>query len=416
LIVFSATDRASIRKRKSVRPFDYVTESLNSLRKNRLRAVLTMLSIIVGVLAVILTLEFGAAARLEIERRIASLGMNLIVVNSGPPAAVGEQSNLLYASDVLAILRDCPRITAVAPQQETRLPIGFGEVNLSDNFVEGVTASYAQVRRVVLAAGRFINREDDLRSAKVAILGWTVRKYLFGGEDPVEKWITIDRVDFQVIGVFPQQGGDPGLGPGMITDDRVFIPLSSLDKRLLGTRTLQFVDLCASSKALVPEAAQQVRELLDRRHPGNHFDIQTQLELMQASNSISGIVTLLLTALAAVSLVVGGIGIMNIMLVAVTERTREIGIRRAVGARQNSILIQFLFESAFLSLAGGSVGVPLGLLFSAWAERVFEWSIPILPVAMVLALGSALTVGVIAGVYPAFRASRLNLVDALGFE
>lgn len=399
-----------------MRLFDYITESLNSLQKHRLRAVLTMLGIIVGVLAVILTLEFGVGARLEIERRIDSLGTNLIVVNSGPPPAVGEQSNLLHLSDALAILRHCPLIAAVAPQQETRLPVGFGQVNLSDTFVEGVTASYAHVRRVNLAEGRFIRRQDDLSSAKVAVLGSTVRRYLFGDEDPIEKWITIDRVNFQVIGVFPQAGGDPGLGPGMITDDRIFIPISALENRLLGSRTLQFIDLSATSNTSLPKAAAQVRELLDRRHPGNHFDLKTQLELMQTSNSISGIVTLLLTALAAVSLVVGGIGIMNIMLVAVTERTREIGIRRAVGARQRSILIQFLFEAAFLSLAGGVLGALSGVLVAAWAERVLKWSIPILPAAMSLALGSALLVGVIAGVYPAFRASRLNLVDALRFE
>lgn len=354
-----------------MRPLDYVIESLNSLQKHRLRALLTMLGIIVGVLAVILTLEFGAAARLEIEHRIASLGTNLIVVNSGPPPAVGERSNSLYASDALAILRDCSLIAAVAPQQERRLSVGFGTVNLSDTFVDGVTASYAQVRRVGLAAGRFIRRRDDLRAAKVAVLGSTVREYLFGDEDPIGEWITIDRVDFQVIGVFPQQGGDPGLGPGMITDDRIFVPLSALEKRLLGGRTLQFIDLSASTKAFIPKTAEQVRELLDRRHPGNHFDIKTQLELMQTSNSITGILALLLTALAAVSLFVGGISIMNIMLVAMTERTREISIRRAVGARQNSILIQFLFESVFLSLAGGAVGALLGLLFSTWAESAF---------------------------------------------
>jgi putative ABC transport system permease protein len=403
-------------KGKTVRSFDYIREALNSLRRHRLRAALTMLGIIVGVMAVILTLEFGVSARFQIERRIASLGTNLIVVNAGPPPAVGERSNLLALSDAFAILQDCPLIAAVAPQRETRLPVGSGKVHLSDNFVEGVTASYARVRRVRLAEGRFVNARDDFNFAKVAVLGSTVRAYLFGNEDPLGKWITIAGVGFQVIGVFREQGGDPGLGPGMITDDRIFIPFSALQNRLLGSGTLQFIDLSASSENSVPAAAQEVRELLDRRHPGNHFDVKTQLELMRTSNSISAIVTLLLTALAAISLVVGGIGIMNIMLVAVTERTREIGIRRAVGARSRSILVQFLLEASFTSLVGGAMGVILAVVVSALSARMLQWPVAVLPIAILLSLGSSLIVGIAAGVYPALRAANLSLVDALRFE
>ncbi len=202
----------------------------------------------------------------------------------------------------------------------------------------------------------------------------------------------------------------------MSSDDRIFIPLSTLQKRLLGSTDLRLIAITARDPGQIPMVVQQVKRLLDARHPGNSFEIKTQLELLQTSESVSSIVLALLTALAAVSLFVGGIGIMNIMLVAVTERTREIGIRRAVGARQSFILAQFLMESSILSLAGGSMGVVAGIILSLLAGKIVGWNVPILPTGIVLALGSSLFVGIASGIYPAQRAARLNLVDALRFE
>ena len=202
----------------------------------------------------------------------------------------------------------------------------------------------------------------------------------------------------------------------MSTDDRIFIPLSALQKRLLGTNDLRLIAITARDSNRIPEVLQQVKALLDSRHPGNSFEIKTQLELLQTSESVSSVVTVLLTALAAVSLFVGGIGIMNIMLVAVTERTREIGARRTVGARQRSILAQFLMESSILSLAGGLIGVVAGIGLSLVAGRIVGWNVPILPTGIVMALSSSLFVGIASGIYPAQRAAQLNLVDALRFE
>jgi ABC-type antimicrobial peptide transport system permease subunit len=353
---------------------------------------------------------------MAIENQIASLGSNLIAVNSGPPPSIGRQPIPLYLADARAILENCPAVVEVSPQQETRLAVSFASNQLANNFVMGVTTSYARVRLTELREGRFLSDKDDAVAAKVALLGAKVAQYLFQDARPIGKRILVSGVDFEVIGVLASKGDGPGLGPGMSTDDRVFISLSALQKRLLGSKDLRVIAITARDASQIPVVVSQVKSLLDRRHPGNGFEIKTQLELMQTSESVSSIVTLLLTALAAVSLFVGGIGIMNIMLVAVTERTREIGIRRAIGAQRKSVMVQFLLESSILSSAGGCIGVLGGMLLSALAGRVFGWAVPILPVGIALALGSSLLVGVASGIYPARRASLLNLVDALRFE
>jgi putative ABC transport system permease protein len=280
----------------------------------------------------------------------------------------------------------------------------------------GVTSSYARVRLADLAKGRFVSDRDDLAAAKVAVLGATVEQYLFQDQDPIGKRILISGVDFEVVGILSSKGDGPGLGPGMSTDDRIFIPLAALQKRLLGTSDLRLIAITARHSNEIPSVVRQIKTLLDARHPGNSFEIKTQLELLQTSESVSSVVTVLLTALAAVSLFVGGIGIMNIMLVAVTERTREIGVRRAVGARQKFILAQFLLESSILSLAGGFIGVLAGIVLSVLAGRILGWNVPILPTWVALALSSSLFVGVASGIYRAQRAAQLNLVDALRFE
>lgn len=381
-----------------------------------MRALLTMLGIIVGVLTVMTTLGMGAGAQMAIDNQIASLGSNLIAVNSGPPPSVGRQPVSLYLADARAILERCPAVAEVSPEQETRLSVSYGPNQLASNFVMGVTSSYARVRLAELNQGRFISDYDDLTATKVAVLGATVKQYLFPNESPIGRRILISGIDFEVVGVLSSKGDTPGLGPGMSTDDRIFIPLSSLQKRILGSSDLRLIAITARDSGQIPVVVQQVKMLLDERYPGNSFEIKTQLELLRTSDSVSSIVTALLTALAAVSLFVGGIGIMNIMLVAVTERTREIGIRRAIGARRRSVLLQFLLESSILSLAGGVIGVAAGTLLSLLTGRILQWNVPVLPAGILLALSSSLIVGVASGIYPARRAARLNLVDALRFE
>src|SRR5260370_6376794 len=395
-----------------MRPLDTSSESVDSLNKHRMRALLTMLGIIVGVLTVMVTLGIGAGARLAIENQIASLGSNLVAVNSGPPPSVGRQPIPLYLTDARAILEHCTSVVEVSPQQETRLAVSFGSNQLASNFVMGVTSSYARVRLAELENGRFVSDRDDLAAAKVAVLGATVEQYLFQDQNPIGKRILISGVDFEVVGILSSKGDSPGLGPGMSTDDRIFIPLSALQKRLLGTSDLRLIAITAREGNQIPEVVQEVKRLLGVRHPGNTLEIKTQLELLQTSESVSYIVTVLLTALAAVSLLVGGIGIMNIMLVAVTERTREIGVRRAVGARQRSILAQFLMESSILSLAGGLIGVVGGITLSLVAGRILGWNVPILPTGVVLALCSSLFVkmGTRSEEHTSELQSHLNLV------
>ena len=392
------------------------SQAFTSLAIHRLRSVLTMLGIIVGVFTVMLTLSLGTGAREAIHDQIAALGSNLVVVNSGPPAASGQQAIYLYPADADAILSHCSAVAAVDEEQEERFAVTTGAAQLQDNFVMGVTSSYGDIRKVPLSAGRFLSTADDEHAAKVAVLGATVQQYLFGSGDALQQRIRIGGVDFEVVGVLAARGDSPGLGPGMSSDDRVFIPLSALDKRLLGTTTLRLITISSRSAAQIPEAAAQVRALLDRRHPRNPFEIRTQSELMQTSNSVSGIINLLLTSLAGVSLAVGGIGIMNIMLVAVSERTREIGIRRAMGAQRTAILRQFLLESIALSLFGGLIGVVLAVAVSLVAGLALGWHTPVPRGGILIALLSATLVGVLSGLYPARQAARLDVVDALRFE
>jgi putative ABC transport system permease protein len=395
---------------------DLIPEAFASLRRNQLRSLLTMLGVIIGIFTVLLTLGIGAGARTAIEQQIAALGSNLVVLNSGPPPGSGQQAVYLYSDDADAIIHECPAVATVAPQQETRLALTSGSAELQDNFVMGITASYAKIRHPGIEAGRFIEENDDETDAKVAVLGSAVANFLFGGTDPVDQRVRINSVDFEVVGTLEARGDSPGLGPGMSTDDRVFIPLSALQKRLFGGRDLRLIAISAISQDAIPEAADQVRRLMNERHPRNPFEIRTQGELLATSNSVSGIVTLLLTCLAAVSLIVGGIGIMNIMLVAVTERTREIGIRRAVGARRSAILGQFLFEALALTFAGGLAGILAGMIASRVVGAVLNWNIPVLPQAIAAALIASMFIGIASGLYPARQASKVNVVEALHSE
>ncbi len=350
---------------------EYIIAAIESLRQHRMRALLTMLGIIVGVFTVMLTLSIGAGARLAIEEQINSLGSNLIVLNSGPPPSQGHQAIYLYPADAHAILETVPKSSAVAPQQETRLPVQFGSVQLSSNFVMGVTASYTSVRGADLLNGRFILPKDDDQIAKVAVLGSAVEQYLFGMNDAVGRRILINNVDFEVVGALKPKGDSLGLGPGMSTDDRIFIPLSALQKRLLGTTDLRLIAVAARTQADIPAVAEAIRKLMD---------------------------------------------IANIMLVSVTERTREIGIRRALGATRRNVQRQFLIESIVLSGLGGGTGVLLGTTVPLAIGFALHWHVPILPQGIMLAFSAATLVGIISGLYPARRASKLDIVEALRFE
>jgi len=386
---------------------DLATMAAQSLRVHALRSILTMLGIVIGVAAVIVTIGVAAGAQAEIRRQIEALGTNFLSLNSGPPRGVGVAPVLLYREDAEAIRAGCLAVADVVPVQEMRLNVSRGGTLLENNFVMGTTANDPRVRRTRLVTGRFFDDDEEHAAARVAILGASVARYLFEDADPVGAEIRIYGQHFSVIGVLAEKGETPGLGPGVGIDDRVFVPLRTVEKRLLGLRTLRAIFLQAASPEQIADAASQTQRLMDRRHPNNPFELRSQQELLATSSGISGILTVMLAGIAAVSLLVGGIGVMNIMLVSVTERTREIGVRKAVGAASSAIRRQFLLEALVLSLAGGVVGIALGVSVCLAGSALLAWRLPVVPGAVLLAFGFSAAVGVGFGIYPAWRAAML---------
>jgi putative ABC transport system permease protein len=402
----------------SVRPIrcrwaDLIATALLSLRVHALRAILTMLGIVIGVAAVIVTIGVGAGAQAEIRRQIEALGTNFISLNSGPPRGRGVTPVFLYRDDAEAIRTSCPAVADVVAVQEVRLNVSRGGILLENNFVMGTTANYPRVRRTALMLGRFFDEEEERRATRVAVLGASVARYLFDRIDPVGAEIRIYGQHFAVIGVLAEKGEAPGLGPGVGIDDRVFVPLSTIEKRLLGLRTLRAVFLQAVVPEQIAEAARQTQALMEQRHPANPFEIRTQQELLATSSGISGVLTVMLAGIAAVSLLVGGIGVMNIMLVSVTERTREIGVRKALGASRRVIQHQFLIEALVLSLTGGLIGIAMGVAGCLVASELFSWPLPVVPSAVLVAFIFAAAVGVGFGLYPAWRAASSSPSAAL---
>jgi putative ABC transport system permease protein len=292
----------------------------------------------------------------------------------------------------------------------------FGNVNWSTS-IAGTTADYTIIRQWPVESGVFITDSDVRGAAKVCVLGRTVARELFGDADPVGQTVRIKDIPFRVVGVLDYKGS----GFGGDQDDFVVIPLTTAQRKLLGITHVHMINASAASVGLIGTAQQQITELLHQRHrirPGDSDDffIRTQLEIASSAEATSRVMTLLLASVAAVSLIVGGIGIMNIMLMSVTERTREIGIRRAIGAKRRDILLQFLLESAFLSLAGGALGVGLGMVAAQLVSSIARWPTLIQPGAVAVAFGFATLVGLFFGFYPARRASRLDPIEALRYE
>jgi putative ABC transport system permease protein len=401
--------------------------ALRALAVNKLRSALTMLGIIIGVGAVIVMIAVGSGAQARVEEQIRSLGSNLLLVISGATTAGGVRlgfgSNLtLSEDDATTLSREIPEVTA-APALRGSAQVVWGNLNWS-TVIFGITPEYLEVRQWELVAGRSFEPADMAGAAKVCLIGATVAKQLFGGADPLDQVIRIRRVPFTVIGLLDAKGQSM---MGTDQDDLVLMPLSTARKRVLGVGTLAKQRSVGTIWIKVRDgydmkaAEEQVRLLLRQRHrlqPGqdDDFSLRNLAEVAAAQEASSRVLALLLAAVASVSLVVGGIGIMNIMLVSVTERTREIGLRMALGARMRDILGQFLVEAVTLSLIGGLVGVALGI-GSAFAIGQFAgWRIQLDPEAVALAVAFAFAIGVFFGFYPARKAARLNPVEALRFE
>ncbi len=407
--------------------FQLLRVALRALAVNKLRSALTMLGIVIGVGAVIVMIAVGAGAQKRVEEQIRALGSNLLLVMSGATTAGGVRmgfgSNFtLSEDDALAINREIPDALA-APALRGSAQVIWGNANWSTQ-VYGVMPEYLDARQWPLASGRVFEPAEMSAAGKVCLIGATVARQLFGGADPLDQVIRIKRVPFTVIGVLDTKGQSL---LGTDQDDLVLMPISTARTRVLGAanaarqRSVGTIWVKAADGIDTKVVEDQVRSLLRQRHriqagADDDFSLRNLQEVMSAQEASSRVLALLLAAVASVSLLVGGIGIMNIMLVAVTERTREIGLRMAVGARTRDILGQFLVEAVTLSLIGGLVGVALGMGASFAIGNFLGWRVLLSPEAVGLAVGFAFVIGVFFGFYPARKAARLNPVEALRFE
>ncbi len=406
--------------------------AFGSLASNKLRAVLTMLGIIIGVGAVITLLALGGAIQTLVTRELQGLGSNLIFLFPGTnnPEQNRRVPPKLTNEDVAALADplNVPAAAAVAAQLTRSALIVYGGTSY-DGRVAGVTANYAQVRSAAVAEGLFFDESAVEARSRVAVLGADVRDALFPDEDPIGRRIRINDIAFEVIGVMERKGGN--FGPS--EDNQVYVPISTAQIRLFPRPAgaapsrvdVSVVYIQAVDERSIDAAIDQITETLRRRnnltYQDNNFTLVTQEDLVASFGTITGALTAFLGAIAAISLVVGGIGIMNIMLVSVTERTREIGLRKAVGARRRDIRTQFLVEALVLSLTGGLLGIALGFGLSAIGTLLLRGFAPeaearVQPDAVLLATATSLAVGLVFGLYPALRASRLNPIDALRYE
>jgi putative ABC transport system permease protein len=399
--------------------------SFRALWVNKMRSALTMLGIIIGVGAVIAMIAVGAGASRKIAEQIASMGSNLLMVVPGATTAGGVRMGsgtqpTLSLDDAEAILRECPAVSEVAPTLSGVAQVVFGHMNWSTG-IQGTTPGMLAVRDWQLSAGRPFTEQDVRSATKVALLGWTVVENLFGWQEPVGQTIRIQNVPFTVLGVLAPKGQTPH---GRDQDDTVLVPVTTAQKRLFGAQfpgMVRIIMLKARSAGDLRDAERQVTELLRERHrigpkQDNDFTVRNLTEMMQAREESSRVMTMLLGAIASVSLLVGGIGIMNIMLVSVTERTREIGIRMAVGAKTLDIRLQFIIEALTLSLVGGVLGIITGVSAALILSDLLGWPVVVSVLSVLLAFSFSGFVGIFFGFYPAYKASLLNPIDALRYE
>jgi len=402
--------------------FATIRVALRAILRNKLRSVLTVLGVVIGVCAVITMVNIGSGAQVAIEKAISGLGTNMIIIFPGSMTKGGMRTGFgtvttLVDSDAQAIIDECPAVQLVTPVVSTAAQAVFQNQNWGTSIM-GTNPDFQLIKNWALVRGEFFTQQDVKAAAKVCVLGKTVAEKLFGVQNPVGQIIRVKRIPFRVIGVLTEKGQTTF---GQDQDDTIIIPYTTAQKRLMGITYLSMIMASAVSNELIPQAQDQIRTLLRQRHAipegeDDDFTVRNLADLTETFNTITGILTLLLGSIASISLVVGGIGIMNIMLVSVTERTREIGIRMSVGARPADILTQFLLEAVLLSLIGGAAGIILGIGLTAVIARLAEWPTPISLLAILVSSLFAASVGIFFGLYPAIKASRMNPIEALRYE
>lgn len=399
--------------------------ALRSLIVNKMRTFLAILGIIIGVGAVVTMVAVGSGASKKISQQIASIGSNLILILPGATTqgglrmGHGTQQTLTFA-DAEAIAKECPAVVSVAPVISGTAQVVFGNQNWSTGIM-GTTPDMVVVREWEVVSGRFINEQDVRSGTKVAVIGQTVAEKLFGELEPIGKVIRIKKIPFEVVGLLEKKGQT---FTGQDQDDIIYVPISTAQRTLFGQTLpgrVRLIYAKAADLESIQQATEQIRTLLRQRHrigpnQEDDFTVMDLTQMLKAAEESTKTMSILLGAIASVSLLVGGIGIMNIMLVSVTERTREIGIRMAVGAKPKDIRMQFLIEALFLTTIGGLFGLLLGIAGSLIVSSIMQWPISISVFSALIAFVFSAFVGVFFGFYPAYKASILNPIEALRYE
>ena len=396
--------------------------ALKALRKNKLRSLLTVLGVVIGVCAVITLVNLGSGAQISIQKAISGLGTNLLVIFPGSVTQGGIRTGYgtvttLIPEDAGAILSECADVQMVTPIVTSAAQVVFQNQNWSTSIL-GADTDYQLIKNWPLALGEFFTPQDVKAATKVCVLGETVAEKLFVKQNPVGQVIRVKRIPFRVVGVLTPKGQTAF---GQDQDDTIIVPYTTAQKRLVGITHINMIMASAVSVEGTAAAQEQIKNLLRHRHKikqgdDDDFTVRNLADLTAVFSTITGILTLLLGSIASISLLVGGIGIMNIMLVSVTERTKEIGIRLSVGATSQDILLQFLLEAILLSLIGGGIGILFGMGITSTVSYFTGWPSPVSLYAILIAFLFASGVGIFFGLYPARKASRMNPIDALRYE
>ncbi|MBZ5494769.1 MAG: ABC transporter permease [Acidobacteriia bacterium] len=402
--------------------FTIIRVALKALGLNKMRSILTMLGIIIGVGAVIAMVSIGQGAQATIAEQIASAGSNMLYVTAGSYNRGGVRSGAgtsssLTVEDYQGIVRECTAVREASPLVRASAPVVFGDENWFTN-IQGVNTNFLRIKLWEMETGTFFTDQDENAAERVCILGKTVVDNLFPGQDPVGQEIRIRNAPWRVIGVLKSKGQS---GMGQDQDDTIIAPYTTVQKKLLGITYINAVMVSAVSQTATSTAENQINELLMQRHhiasaEDADFQVRNLSDIAELANNSNKVMTLLLASIAFVSLIVGGIGVMNIMLVSVTERTREIGIRMAVGATGGDVQFQFLTEAVVLAIFGGILGICCGVGASKAISDSLGWPTLVSSAAIGLAFTFAGAIGIAAGWYPALKASRLDPIDALRYE
>jgi putative ABC transport system permease protein len=398
--------------------------AFRALVRNKMRAILTMLGIIIGVSAVIAMVSIGQGAQASVQAQIESIGTNLLFVSAGAQNVGGVRTgtgdtgtNTLTVEDLDAIKREVPSVSMVTPAVNARTQLVAGNMNWNTS-LQGVSEQYPDIRKWTVQSGSFFTDGDVKTAGRVIVIGQTIADNLFPGQDAVGQTLRVANLPFKVSGVMTRKGQDQ---QGRDQDDIAFAPYTTVQKKVLGSPRLQIAYASAISQDATYTAQNQITDLLRQRHKlgdneANDFTVRNMTDIAEAANETNNTMTLLLACIASVSLLVGGIGIMNIMLVSVTERTREIGIRMAIGARSSAVRSQFLIESIVLSLTGGFIGIVLGIVVSMSIPKFLGWPTLISSLAIIGSVIFSAAVGIFFGYYPARKAAGLDPIEALRYE